>query len=292
MSKYQNVCGFVLMCHRCRQVNEMDEFNLFENSDVPVIKELLEYLKSHVDNSEENIERCKPFEVLKDEYSDLQKKYCDSFHELYDGIEERTVRRDYGKGGIMHRGYYSPSTQDLYVGNCKRGKLLKRAPKGNNYDYEYMFDESGKMICCKEYWLKNSGEFIVYDIELFVYSEDRVISLTYSMSPLSKNRLKFITDCRYENGKIRRYVEVQCSNYLDKYICDFIEIEDLEYENELLKIVYTYSYTPSIKILNKHKYTFERDEEGYFSTYTVEDLSNEYRASLGSCTYKVKAKRK
>lgn len=271
----------------------MDENNRFENLDVPVIKELLEYLKSCVDNSEENIERCKPFEALKDEYSDIQKKYCDSFHELYEGIDEKAVRREYCKGGgTVHRGYYSPTTTDLFVGNSKRGRLLKNKPKSNNYNYEYLFDESGHMICCKKFWLKDSGEFVVYDIELFVYSDDRVISLTYSMTSFSKNDLKYITDCRYENGKIRRYVEVQCRDYCDKYICDFLEIEALEYENDLLKTVYWYRYTPDIKLLSEDKYTFDRDEEGYFSTYTYVNMCKDNPYYGEPFVHKVLAKRK
>ena len=154
-----------------RKVYKMADNDIFEGLDIPAINEIREYLKSQVDNSEENIERCKPYEALNDEYSRLQKKYHDGFHELYDGIAEQTFCREYGKGGIMHRGYYSPSAKDLYVGNCKRGRLLKRAPKGNNYDYEYMFDESGKMICCKKYWLNSSDEFAEYETELFIYEE-------------------------------------------------------------------------------------------------------------------------
>jgi len=52
---------------------------------------------------------------------------------------------------------------------------------------------------------------------------------------------------------------------------------------------------PSIQLLDQYKFTFSRDEEGYLSTYTVEQLGRfvqKNNLSHGAESYRVKVKRK
>jgi len=110
------------------------------------------------------------FEQLNKKYILLQKEYRNSFHDLNKDIDSKVCRREYAKGGAtLHRGYYSPSAADLTVGNCSRGRLLKKPPENNNYDYEYLFDNHDKLICVRNYTDEFDGVFSVYSIELFIY---------------------------------------------------------------------------------------------------------------------------
>lgn len=251
-------------------------------------KEYKAYLRS-----EENINSCKPYDQLCQKFASLLEQYGDAYEKLYSEAEAMEYRKEYAKGGeVMHLGYYSPSASDLFVGGCSRGRLLKRTPKGNNYDYEYSFDEAGRMICCKKYWINSKGEFALYSAELFVYEADRVLSLGYWLAfKGGGNNLTSIAEYKYKDGKLIRYERASCDlwrkrmatadekgvlrqKHRDYISCSEISIETFEYENDLLKTVYWYHYTPSVKILDEHRYTFSRDEEGYLTTYVSEDLSS------------------
>lgn len=119
-------------------------------------KELIDF-----NRSEEYLKECENYEILNQKYIRLQKQYNGSYHELNKAIESRIYRREYSKGGKnIHRGFYSPSNLDLVHNNCNRGKLLKKSPKNNNYDYEYLFDSQNNIICVKNTAV-NSMEFLV-----------------------------------------------------------------------------------------------------------------------------------
>lgn len=86
------------------------------------------------------------FNDRNDSFIQLRENYKDSFDSLYNNALNSVYKKEYAKGCFaLHLGYYSPSYEELYVGGVKRGRLLK---SGNtNYDYEYWYDEYGKMIC-------------------------------------------------------------------------------------------------------------------------------------------------
>ena len=112
-----------------------------ELSEIGVFKELFSY-----NQSEENKKRCESFEFLNQKYILLQKQYVKSFQELFANVDDKAYRKEYAKGGAtIHRGFYSPSSLDLVVGGCHRGKLFKRIPKNGEYDYEYIFDDQGNL---------------------------------------------------------------------------------------------------------------------------------------------------
>ena len=244
--------------------------------------------------TEENLKNCEPFEELTQKYIILQKRYVNSFHELNKDIDAKTYRREYSKGGeCIHRGFYSPSAADLVAGNSSRGKLLKKPPKDNNYDYEYVFDDQNNIICVHKYSDELDGVFKVIETELFVYEQDKVLSFLFESNQNCGPMV--ISECKYEDGKLMRYEHALCELYYGGEGCTEINVETYEYADDLLKSFCWYRYSPSIQSLEQDKYTFARDEEGYLSTYTVEQIGG-YRAEA-DCgnepeTYKVRVKRK
>ncbi|MDD4474431.1 MAG: hypothetical protein PHV95_01395 [Eubacteriales bacterium] len=208
---------------------------------------------------------------MNQKYAQLQKKYADSFQELNASIASKAYKWKYSKGGAtLHRGFYSPSSLDLVIGGCDRGRLLKSKPKSNTYDYEYIFDDKGNIICSKKYSDEFDGVFSVIAVELFVYKKNIVLS--FEFEPYHNHALTFISECKYENGRLARYESAICGLNYDGKSCTEINIETFEYADDWLKSVYWYRYTPSIQLLDQNKFIFTRDEEGYLSTYTVERL--------------------
>ena len=239
------------------------------------------------DYSPENIKRCKPFEVMNQKFVNLRLKYSTSFDAMFKNMKQNVFRHEYAKGGqSLHRGFYSPSAQDMVVSGCNRGKLLKRQPKNNNYDYEYLFDKNDKLICSKTY-SDFFGPFEVVEIELFEYKPDNVFSFYFNTK--WDNILIGITECQYENGVLTEYATAKFYFY-ESSSCDEMEVERFFYENNLMKSFCHYIYTPSLPLLTQNKYVFTRDEEGYFSRYTIypiNDLSPEQNIEQETESYHV-----
>lgn len=62
----------------------------------------------------------------------------------------QVVYQQYCAGGTMHRGYYCPSlTEDLWLGNTKRGRLCKKRPPEERLSHIYGFDASDRLITVK-----------------------------------------------------------------------------------------------------------------------------------------------
>ena len=245
-----------------------------------MIKELFEYTPPSV-----HTKNCEPFEQLNRKYISLQEQYANSYQELSEYIALNEIKRQYAKGGAtIHRGFYSPSSLDLVVGGCSRGRLLKSATPEIAYDYEYVFDSKDDLICCRKY---NSG---IVSTEFIVYEQDRVLSLVYETDD---HHLSFISECRYDGSKLLRYESALCAAPIGRKNCVEINVESLEYENGLMKSVLWQRYTPSLKLLTEEIYRFERDDGGYLSTYTVEQVGNSCAESEETTgPYKVLAKRR
>lgn len=253
------------------------------------LKEALAY-----NQSEKNLRNCESFENLNQKYILLQEQYANSFQELNASIDSKAYRKEYSKGGAtLHRGFYSPSSLDLVVGGCNRGKILKGTPKNNTYDYEYIFDDKGILICSKKYSDEFDGVFSIIAIELFVYEQNRVLSFVFE--PYHNHALSFISECQYKNERLVRYESAICELHYGGKGCTEINVEIFEYVDDLLRSIFWYRYTPSIKQLDENKFIFFRDAEGYLSTYTVEQLggyAQNNNFSHSSDYYRVKAKRK
>lgn len=220
-------------------------------------------------HTEENLKRCEPFEILNQKYVALYRQYADSYAELTQDLEEKAVRVEYAKGGeTLHRGYYSPSVDDLHVGGANRGRLLKRPPKDNSFDYRYLFDAEDKMLSACKY-ASFGDERVLYQTEVFLYQGDKVLTLSYE----SKYReLTVITECLYENAKLLRYEYASLTPALKTDSCNQIDVEELSYENGLMRILERYRYRPELHSLDHCRLTFERDADGFLSAYTFEEF--------------------
>lgn len=140
----------------------------------------------------------------KDKYFEkLYNLYKDNLDELYIGAENNVVRKEYGRGGeVIHRGFYCPSpVQDIIVGNCNRGKLVKNPRK--QPDYEFGFDRDDRLILVKQFCVYNNN--IPPTTELLFYDSDEVNSILYQKDDKYSFRISQLTRCVYENGSIKTY---------------------------------------------------------------------------------------
>lgn len=211
--------------------------------------------------SKENAEKIEPFIQLAQRFILLAKQYANAYKELYANVLKEEYRREYAKGGVtIHRGFYSPSSLDIITGGCNRGRLLKRTPRGANYDYEYIFNDRGDLICCRCH----------NRIEILVYQEDYVLGLEFLSN--ENYLLERISQCWYEDAKLTKYVCV-LFDYYDKDVrCEEINMETFDYTDSLLKKVNWYRYTPAIKLLTHEEIILYRDETGNLLEYVFKEI--------------------
>ena len=235
----------------------------------PIFKEQTAYCES-----EKNLKDCEPYDELDRKFFEMKRQYESSFEAMRKAAEAAAYRSEYSKGGeCIHRGYYSPSAADMYVTGSCRGRLYKRTPKPGQYDYEYVFDKDGYLICVKKYAADLDG---ICSIELFHREAERTFSFIFNA--FDKD-LEGITECRYENGKLNRY-EFALAFFDDR--CVEINVESFEYDGEMLKTAYVDSYSVRSKLLKKNKYTFSRNAEGCITEYASENMSGYVMSQNGN----------
>ncbi len=214
---------------------------------------------------EEVLVETKRFEQLNQHFVSLKNQFCDKFHELNAQAEKRAHRFEYAKGGeLMHRGFYSPSLEDLFVGNVSRGRLLKSMPK-KGFSYEYAFDSCGKLIACKQYSNVSAVSQDIDDIEFLIYENERVLSLIYNTFD---NRIDIISECYYVDGRLQKY---QLAILLDD-TCAEIKEEELVYADDLVSELYLKRYMPLSGDFYEEKYSFLYNDKREISSYTVGQL--------------------
>ena len=105
----------------------------------------------------------------------------------------QVVYQQYCAGGTMHRGYYCPSsTEGLWLGNTKRGRLCKKRPPEERLSHIYGFDASDRLITVKH--MHCLEEYILYGAGVTLGVEIR------------NNSANTISICRYdENSRIQIY---------------------------------------------------------------------------------------
>ena len=205
-------------------------------------------------------------------------KYKDSFDLLYNNALDSVCKKEYAKGCFaLHLGYYSPSYEELYVGGVKRGRLLK---SGNtNYDYEYWYDEYGKMIC--SIFHTGGAKDQKYDkyYEFFIYKNGKCdLSVEYNKSIILGALIFSISEYKINGTKLTELARAVFS--MDQKPNE-IKVEQSEYENELLSaaIISDYipaaiisDYIPAANIINNRKLTFYRDDDGRIAKYLMQEL--------------------
>ena len=214
----------------------------------------------------------------------LLEKYASQVKEMIELAEKQVYRREYAIGGeAIHRGYYCPSpVLDIVVGNCKRGKLLKRKQKESKYTYEYLFDKNDKLVlvCKYDYNLVSLEK---WQVELLIYQDNEVIAFEYD---LNNSEITCISQCVYEEERIVEYSRMLMYS-------EEIQIERFEYENKLLCKSYLGRYVPiknnfyteipdfmqemlsvfqQKEYFEENKYYFVYDEQKHLIAYSTEEL--------------------
>ena len=254
------------VCNKHLEKEELDIDKWGEDLfNIDSLKELNEYLES-----EENLKKCEPFEKLRQKFILLHDRFKDSFDDLYKGIEEKTCRREYSKGGIsIHRGFYSPSHMDLVVRGVNRGRLLKRGKNGKE-SYEYLFDKDNELICVYDYGYHDDR--FLPSVELFVRKNDVVHSFYFEKSSQSRE-LRTITEIIEEDGVIKEY---QCAWFIFNTQCTQIEVEKNCYKDDRIQSIHYYEYRPDPKrpFLRHEKFTLFWDENGKIQSVNTEYYPN------------------
>lgn len=243
-------------------------------------------------------------------YQELLEEYSGCIEGLIRQTYEQVSRQEFASGGnSLHRGYYCPSpVQDIIIGNCKRGKLLKKNQKNSKLSYKYCYDREDRLILVFQYAheLKNK----LASIELLIYLEKYVLSILYSPSYEGiKGEIKGITKCEYKEGFITNYEFAVISQGVR---CNEIRVEKYKYENKLLMEClcenYLFVTRTGLEIaknvsdldleafsvflnnfsieeykkeevqnveIEREKYTFLHDQEGFLTGYTVKEYEGE-----------------
>lgn len=227
------------------------------------------------------------FEKINFDYKILHQNYAHSYHSLYDEAKKRIRRIEYSVGGTaINRGYYSPSALDLVVTGMKRGRLLKRKPASEKFDYEYFFDENDHLILVHTYQHDWEPKGII-SVEFIIYQDFDTLSLKYDIH--NNYPLILMTKSHSENGLLLRYEDAL---YMFEGGMSEINVETFEYDDGKMKAFSWSRYVPTLSLLEQLRYDLNRDAEGYFSTYTVKDLNKPDLESNELESYKVLARRK
>lgn len=244
-------------------------------------------------NSDENKKQISLFETCCEEYVALWKQYKNSFEELQNAAENCVARREYAKGGEkIHRGAYFPGMKDFIVGGMNRGRLLKKAPKDNRYNYEYLFNSDNQMICVKKYLLNSRSDYCLAEIEFLIHKENEVLSLmfdqwneTWLIHGISKCKYKNQLLLRYEkalfgvkenesvkiNTEIHRTIQELLDLSYFEFECDRLDVEEYQYTEDLVASFHWYDYVSSLKTLTDYFAAFQHDEDGCLSSYTLKE---------------------
>jgi len=178
-------------------------------------------------------------------------------------LEKEIVREEFSSDGLtIHRGYYCPSpVQDIIVGGCKRGRLLKRMAANSKPTYKYGFNAEGELILV---YSGGAVELIIRkaQTETGLFLMDRALDITS------------ITECAFRSdGKIASYTHAFCVPLGTKY---HIMIYPHTYKEE----IYSYSEEGLLEAVDtywsyrRQRYFFQHDDEGYLSSFTFVGLDS------------------
>ena len=192
--------------------------------------------------------------------SEMAAKYGSLCNGLKKQLDEEVVSVQFATGGdIMHRGYYCPSpVQDIVVGGCKRGKLLKQPNANGKFNYKYGFDSNGKMITVEHFSLK-PDEIIVRQDQVEIGIEFKEIYGIFA-----------ITECVYSGSQIMSYAYALYDPF-EKYVIE-TKKELYSYSAEGLEKADFLSVVGSKSLFGHQQYTFQHDEDGYLSCYTYDEI--------------------
>ena len=142
-------------------------------------------------------------------------KYRESFEKLNQTVKELELSREYGRGGrTLHRGFYCPSpVQDIIIGGCDSGRLVRKPKSELPVDYIYR-KASDKLIIVDKNAFKSDNTFFLSTREFIIDNKAEVIAPKYDMSHIAysstSHDLSFFSLCRYDSsGRIIKYLTIQ-----------------------------------------------------------------------------------
>lgn len=217
-------------------------------------KELQHYL-----HSDENKLICRPYMLECQRFSEIALLYSNKCHLIFNSLNSNTVCYAYSVGGeALHRGYYCPSPiLDIVVGNCSRGKLLKRVTEKSKPTYRYGYDSNNEIITVDQIYL-DSNEIIVRQGQIetgILFTKD------FGINTLS--------ECIYNGKQLTSYAFCLYSAY-EKRVVEYRK-EEYQYSAAGLDKANSFIFLNDKKapILQHEQYHFQHDSEGYLSRYTV-----------------------
>lgn len=183
-------------------------------------------------------------------------KHCE---EYYREIEQEVCDWQYGVGGLrIPRGYYCPSLiRDIVIGNCHRGKLLKRVTKRSKPSYRYGFDKEGRLRTV-EYLDETYGD----TKEFIIYNGSREIGITFTVHD-GMPSIDSISESYYEGNRIQEYAYYEymiSTRSVVNYIKEFYK-----YEKNKLIVEVNARFS-----LGRERYIFNI-ENGFLKNYTIEN---------------------
>lgn len=244
-----------------------------------ILRKLSDFNIGETPVSCEKLEAQKEFKAECDRFTSIAKEYLPVCKKLYSDSIPQIARKDYATGGeLLTRGYYCPSPiRDIVIGNCNRGKLLKRVTSHSKPAYEYCFDENDRLILVN---------YLYSDCaEILEYNGDTVTGITFSND--EEHEVTRIIECQYdENNRITSFI-VARSSFNDCNINE-IEKETYAYNEKGLDIAELFNYFEyeGTGTLNYNRFKFRHDDEGYLKEYQDETSIFE------NAVYQVYVKRK
>ncbi len=180
--------------------------------------------------------------------------YTPLLKNLRDLAVKSAVRKEYSnnENGI-YRGYYCPSpVDDLIIGGCRRGKLLKRITKRTNPDKEYLFDSNNRLVA-----VNSLLDWKAVHTEVLIYEDNLVTGINIDNYD---NSIIKLSECIYDSdNKIKSFLTASVSsNKATRTKIDEIELEKYSYDESGLNEAEIISYYKSCKaIKNIIKKSFE-----------------------------------
>ena len=216
--------------------------------------------------------------------------YTPLLKNLRDLAVKSAVRKEYSNNESgMYRGYYCPSpVDDLIIGGCRRGKLLKRITKRTNPDREYLFDSNNRLVA-----VNSLLDWKAVHTEVLIYEDNLVTGIDIDKYD---NSVSEISECTYDSdNKIKSFLTASISsNKTIKTTIEEIELEKYSYDKSGLNEVEIISYYKSCKAIKNiikksfednlaletkldlpncdtsyERYIFHHDNDGFIDKYVI-----------------------
>ena len=218
------------------------------------------------------------FELESKRYTKLAGESIDKCSLNYLESKRKVIRKEYSSGGgILERGYYCPSLiYDIVVGNCNRGRLIKKLTAKSKPTYEYGFDADDRLITITQF---ADAPYFSDTYEVIKYNGRTSMGFVFENKPSLE--IRAINECIYDdNNRIISFTRALGNG--DGKVIDEIYKELYTYDERGLYVVQVYSFLSiSTSRLSHEKYIFSHNDEGYLNEYITNGL-----------VYKVYIKRK